>query len=113
MMFSPTEIARVVHEANREVQRALGEEVNPSWDDLDDDSMKVGLVHAVEAAQRGVTPEESHDAWMRYRIEHGWTYGAVKSLSSKVSPNLVPYADLPAKQRAKDALLIAIVGALS
>lgn len=34
----------------------------------------------------------------------GWVFATVKDFAAKTSPNLVPYAELPEAQRAKDAL---------
>lgn len=110
--FLTVVVARAIHAANREVQRALAEEVNPPWEDLPVE-MRDSLCDAVVAARAGTTPEASHNAWMERRLADGWQLGFPKSLEGKISPNLVSYENLPPEQRAKDALVLAIVGALS
>lgn len=43
----------------------------------------------------------------------GWRYGAVKNAEAKTHPLMVPYAELPAAERRKDALIQTIVDALA
>lgn len=111
-MFEPEEVARVCHEANRELQSVLGEEMNDAWDDLDQE-MKDSAIDGVRNARAGATPEESHENWLRFKEGQGWTYGEVKDFEAKTHPCFVPYADLPEEQKVKDHLFTAIVKALS
>lgn len=111
--FPPHIIASVVHEANRQVQLVLGEPVSPPWGDAPD-WMRESTLAGVNGALAGATPEESHQSWMRDRIERGWVYGPVKNEKADppTHPCLVEYRALPDVQRAKDRLLIAITEAL-
>lgn len=111
-MFSTSEIAQAVHEAVRVIQKAVGEEVAPHWEDAPE-WMRVSTTLGVIAAARGTTPEASHEAWMRQRLAEGWVLGYVKNIEAKISPNLVPYAELDDAQKAKDHVLIAIVEAMT
>lgn len=111
-MFSIAEIAQAVHEAVRVIQSAVDEQVAPHWEDAPGwmrESTELGVI----AAARGTTPEASHEAWMRQRLADGWVLGPVKDIEHKVSPNLVPYAELDDAQKAKDHVLIAIVEAMT
>lgn len=109
------QIARVVHEANRAVQIEQGDPtipVSPHWDDLDTET-RASATEGVQGVLNGNTPEQSHESWTKFKVDHGWTLGPVKDEAKKEHPLLVPYADLPPAQQVKDALFVAIVNALS
>ena len=59
-----------------------------------------------------ITPEGLHESWSRTKIADGWVYGSIKDPVAKTHPCLVPYAELPAVQRVKDALFQAVVRGL-
>lgn len=106
------EIARVCHEANRAMRCVLGESDDGGWDEVSEET-RASAVDGVLAVQNGATPEESHKNWCKFKSEHGWTYGPVKSEDLKEHPCLVPYDKLPEEQRVKDHLFVAVVNALS
>lgn len=106
------DIARVCHEANRELQRILGEPMNPPWDETPE-NIQASAIDGVKNAQGGATPEESHENWLRFKRDDGWTYGAEKDFDKKTHPCFVPYHQLPDEQKQKDELFISIVRALS
>jgi hypothetical protein len=85
--------------------------VSRPWD-LTDIETRASAIDGVENALAGATPQESHENWVRFKTDHGWTYGPVKDEVMKQHPLLVPYANLPDSQRVKDALFTAIVRAL-
>lgn len=117
MLLDAKKIAQVCHEANRALQTVQPDPSNPisqPWD------MAKGEIR--ESAIQGVqgvldnpeqTPEQSHQQWMTFKESYGWKYGPVKDEDKKEHPCLVPYADLPAKEKVKDELFQAIVKALS
>lgn len=47
-----------------------------------------------------------HESWMRDKLAAGWVYGPEKrpDATPPTHPCLVPYAELPEAQRAKDAI---------
>lgn len=51
-----------------------------------------------------ITPEENHENWMRYKLEHGWVYGEKKSEKYKTHPDLVPFDELPEVEQRKDEM---------
>lgn len=110
-----TQIARVVHEANRALQVEQADPsipVSPSWDDLDEETRR-SAVEGVQGVLNGNTPEQSHASWVKFKEDHGWTLGDVKDEDAKTHPLLVPYDMLPASAKVKDDLFCAIVNALA
>lgn len=102
--------ARAAHEANRAYCIAIGDTSQSSWDDAPEwqkDSVCKGVVGALA----GNTPEQSHESWLAEKVRTGWVYGAVKDPDAKTHPCMVPYAELPPEQRAKDALYLTVVRA--
>ena len=107
-----TEIARVAHEINRAYCHALGDNSQPSWEDAPQwqkDSALLG-VELHTSGDHG--PEASHESWSAQKLADGWKYGPVKDPEAKEHPCLVPFADLPREQQAKDFLFRAVVHSL-
>jgi hypothetical protein len=103
------QIAHVVHEAQRALQRITGDPaVSPTWYEAPA-SQRDSCINGVRLALGGATPEELHAEWVRWRRDHGWRYGAVKDEWGKTHPSLVAYEQLPEDQRVKDQLFLAIV----
>ncbi|MCD7884675.1 MAG: Ryanodine receptor Ryr [Lachnospiraceae bacterium] len=46
--------------------------------------------------------ENVHDVWAVGRIKEGWTYGEVKDVEKKTTPQLVPYGELPESEKEFD-----------
>jgi hypothetical protein len=105
------QIARVCHEANRGWCDATGDYSQMTWDNAES-WQRDSAVEGVAVALAGATPEQQHEAWCQAKSRDGWIYGDVKDAEAKTHPCLVPYADLPPEQRAKDALFTVIVNTL-
>jgi len=106
------EIARVCHEANRVLQVLDGDPTpSPAWDQAEPWQCD-SAVDGVRKALAGAGPEELHEQWCAFKRADGWVHGPVKDSVARTHPCLVPYAELPAEQRQKDALFAAIVQAL-
>ena len=102
--------AILAHEANRGYCEALGDTSQMHWEDTPEpiqNSAKDGVRQII--ADPNTTPEQSHDNWCKTKVADGWVHGEVKDLDKKTHPCLVPYAELPAAQRAKDAIFGAVV----
>lgn len=113
-LLEPAEIARVAHDVNRAYRCALGEDAGPTWDEAPEwerESVLAGVMFHLSKPWKG--PESSHEAWMAHQIAKGWQYGPTKDAEAKTHPCLVPFAELPVEQQAKDFLFRAIVHALS
>lgn len=48
----------------------------------------------------------SHENWMKFKKDDGWTYGKYKDPKKKTHPLLVPYDELPFDQQVKDAIFV-------
>jgi hypothetical protein len=113
MDFTADQIAHVVHEANRVLQRITGDAVlSRSWWEAPQ-VQREGLVHGVQKALEGATPEELHEEWVRYRAARGWKYGRLKDEHARTHPCMVPFDQLPPEQQMKDRLFHAIVHTLA
>lgn len=105
-------IARVCHEANRALCLAFGDASQPTWDEAPEwqkDSAKKGVQFHLDNPNAG--PEASHTAWMADKEAAGWTWGEKKEPEAKKHPCMVPFANLPKEQQAKDHIFRAIVHA--
>ncbi|WBS00236.1 RyR domain-containing protein [Pseudoduganella sp. SL102] len=105
-------IARVAHEVNRAYCQALGDSSQPAWEDAPE-WQRVSARMGVDLHLSGdFGPEASHIAWMRQKIDEGWTYGPEKNPELKQHHCLVPFDQLPREQQAKDYLFRGVVHAL-
>lgn len=107
-------IARACHEVNRAYCAAIGDNSQPAWDDAPQwqkDSAIAGVKAVI--ANPGGKPEDSHANWLAHKLADGWTYGPVKDPATKQHPCMVAYDQLPAEQRVKDHLFIAVVRTLN
>jgi hypothetical protein len=104
------QIAAIVHEANRSYCIAIGDNSQPYWESAPE-WQKISAVKGVEGILNGTItkPEQSHEGWLAEKKATGWKYGAVKNPDTKEHPCYVPYGELPAEQRVKDAIFFAIV----
>ena len=106
-------IAKVCHEANRAYCIALQDYSQKPWDEASVEqrnSCMDGVRMHIE--NPGATASASHTNWMRRKLDEGWTLGPDKSEELKTHPCLVPFAELPVEQQAKDFIFKAIVHAM-
>ena len=104
--------AAAAHEANRAYCKAMGDHSQPPWD-LAPEWQKTSARNGVLGVFGGNTPEQSHESWLAEKQATGWKFGPIKDPEKREHPCMVPYADLPPAQRAKDHIFVAVVGALS
>jgi hypothetical protein len=107
------EIARLCHATNRALQIITGDPApSPEWDAAPS-WQRLSAIEGVRHAVAGQSPEQLHESWCAAKVADGWRFGAVKDADAKTHPCLVAYADLPAEQKAKDAVFHVIVTALT
>jgi hypothetical protein len=107
-------IARICHEVNMAYCEALGDYSQVPWEQAPD-WQKESAIKGVELhmANPNLGVSASHDAWLKEKRDTGWTYGPLKDPVKKEHPCFVPYADLPAEQKAKDFLFRGVVHAVT
>lgn len=110
-LFSVDQIAQVCYEANRALCAVTGSSMPPEWGKASCEAVE-SAVHGVIEVFNGATEETLHRSWMREMFNRGWVYGPNKDALKRTHPSLMPYAQLPAAERAKDVLFLAIVEAL-
>lgn len=100
-------VARVCHEANRSYCESIGDHSQPAWADAPDwqkKSVMAGVENVFDNPDS--SPEQSHDMWMKMKLDDGWKWGPEKDPERKEHPCIMPYSELPDKQRAKDDLFL-------
>lgn len=100
--------AEAAHEANRIFCTSIGDTSQVPWNQAPEWQQK-SAIEGVRVALGGATPEQQHEAWCADKRHDGWVLGPAKDPAKKEHPCLVPYADLPPEQKAKDALYLAVV----
>lgn len=108
------EIAQVVHEAMRAFKISLGQDAPEDWQHCPQ-WMRDSSVAAVQYRKDNPDAPHSaqHDQWMDDKLAHGWTFGEVRDDDAKKHPLLIPYEQLPVIERRKDALVSAVIRALT
>lgn len=104
--------ARAAHEVNRAYCFAIGDDSQVPWESAPE-WQRTSARNGVAGALQGNTPEQSHVSWLAEKRATGWQYGPEKDVEAKRHPCMVPYADLPPSQRAKDGLFVTTVRAVS
>ncbi len=107
------DIAKICHEVNRAYCKSLGDDSQPIWDlapEWQKRSAVNGVAFHLENPQS--TPQSSHESWLAEKSKDGWKFGLKKDAEKKEHPCFVPYLQLPAEQRAKDFIFLAIVRSL-
>ena len=105
--------AEVCHEVNKAYCELIGDDSQVSWEEAPQwqkDSAYNGVVYHAENPDS--RPSDSHENWMKEKIENGWVYGEVKDPENKTHPCIVEYDELPPEQKTKDYLFLSIVRAL-
>lgn len=103
-------IAKLCHQVNRQFcAGVMNDFSHRTWDDAPGwqrQSVYSGVVHYLE--NPGLSAEQSHQAWLDYKVADGWSFGNTKDVVAKTHPNIVPFAQLHVHERAKDAIFTAI-----
>lgn len=100
--------ARAAHEMNRLYCEANDDLTQPVWESAPDWQRK-SAIEGVKGVVKGNTPEQSHTSWLKVKLDDGWKFGETKNADKKEHPCMVPYAELPPAQQAKDKLFVRTV----
>lgn len=108
-----TQLAKIVHEANRLLCEAIGDNSQKPWGSAEEWQKKAAVEGiAFSLANPEATGEASHNSWKAAKIADGWVYGEVKDAALKTHPCIIDYSKLPEEQKAKDYLFHGVVTAL-
>lgn len=103
------EIAKICHEMNRAYCLSIGDASQPTWEEAPH-WQRDSAIKGVQFHLSGeTTPAQSHESWLKEKLNTGWKYGPVKDPEKKEHPCMVPYDQLPREQRTKDYLFKAVV----
>lgn len=103
-----TAAAQAAHEVNRVYCLSHGDTSQPHWEDAPE-WQKTSAINGVQGVLAGNTPEQSHESWLKEKLENGWVYGSVKDPEKKTHPCIVAYAALPLYQQNKDHIYVRTV----
>lgn len=107
---TPEKIAKICHSVNTAYCKTIGEPELPNWENLSEEFKQSSISGVIFKLQNpNSTLENQHEEWMKTKIADGWIYGTEKDMDKKTHPCLVPYDQLPQKQKIKDYLFQAIV----
>jgi hypothetical protein len=107
-------IARAAHAALSGWRAATGQTPPPAWDEAEP-WMRESTIASVRwrIANPSAPASAEHERWMKEKRDAGWTHGPVRDDAAKIHPMLVEYEQLSEDERRKDALIIAVIDALS
>lgn len=66
------------------------------------DEFASGRAELNPAAVVDAIAENAHEVWARQRMDAGWTYGEVRDNDAKKHPMLIPYSEVPEKEKEYD-----------
>jgi hypothetical protein len=112
MRYNDEQIAEIIHETNRAVQKIQGDPLPSQPWDREPEELRQGVIANVALARAGASAAALHEAWLRQKKADGWTLGP-KDNERKTHPCMVPYDQLPQGQRDKNRLFVGIVRELT
>jgi hypothetical protein len=108
------DIAKACHNANKMYCELIGDNSQKDWDETPKNIQKSaisGVEHHLK--NPNLTPEQSHEAWCRYKEKEGWQWGPQKDIKAKLHPSLLAYNKLPITERVKDMIFKSVVTAMA
>jgi len=107
-------IAKVAHEANRAYCESLGDASQLPWEQAPD-WQKQSAINGVKfhLPNPNSQPSDSHESWLKEKVEAGWVYGETKDPDKKTHPCMVAFEKLPLEQQKKDHLFLGVVRSLA
>ena len=104
------EIARICHQVNKSFCESIGDNSQLDWE-KSPEWQKQSAINGVNfhLENKNIKPSDSHESWLKEKIENGWIYGKVKDTEKKTHPCCIPYEQLPTEQKSKDYIFEAIV----
>lgn len=106
MALTDTQIACIVHAAQREYCRIIGEGDGVDWDALTTEQQN-SIITTVTALRTSTAPPtaELHEVWRAQMAAQGWAVAGTYNLEAKLSPAMVDYANLSLEHKRKYQVL--------
>lgn len=104
-------LARLAHAMVRDLQIQNGEtDILTDWDSATEEQKQSTRDAVIFAHQNGPSCHiESHERWMREKLDNGWEYAQVTDKPNKKHSCLVPFSELSIGQQLKDAVFPTLV----
>ena len=102
-------IAEICHLVNKAYCDAIGDTSQIKWDDAPDWQKQSAINSVKFHLENDVTPEQSHENWLKEKEADGWEYDDVKDAVKKTHPCMVLYHELPEEQQMKDKLFKSVI----
>lgn len=103
-------IAKACHEINRAYCASIGDHSHLPWESTPENikaSARNGVLNIF--INPSMQPGDTHQSWLEFKRQDGWTYGPEKDLEKKTHPCMVPYDELSQVDKTKDYLFLATV----
>lgn len=98
-------IARACHQVNKAYCMGIGDDSQLPWEEAPEWQRKSAINGVIfHLDNPDVTPEQSHESWMKEKAEEGWKFAETKNVEEKEHPCFLPYAELPKEHKVKDFL---------
>lgn len=109
-----SKLPKMCHEINRTICKVYGDDSQKSWEDAPEWQVKATYNLILEIGQcliNGKPPssKETHEKWVEDKLRDGWKYGIEKNADMKTHPLLVPFEELPFKERLKDTMIKMVI----
>lgn len=108
-MLRDEQIAALAHAVNKAYCESIGDNSQLSWGEAPKWQRDSAIAGVTSHMESDLTPEQSHELWLTHKERDGWKYGPVKDAEKKEHPCFIPYCQLPAEQKTKDYLFLAVV----
>lgn len=103
------QIAKICHNVNKAYCESQNDFSQHTWEDAPEWQKSSAINGVKYHLENDVTPEMSHESWLKQKLDEGWVYGKVKDAEAKTHPCIMRYEELPKYQRTKDSLFKAVV----
>lgn len=99
------QIAKTCHIVHTTFSQAIGHGTQPSFDEVSE-AHKNTIISSIEKILSGeiTSPMQSHDNFVKEKLEAGWKHSDEYSIENKTNPRLVPFSELPNSNRIKEEL---------
>ena len=108
-MITVDAVARIVHNAQRDLGLWLDDPYPPAPYDALPGELRLGAQSLVRLIMQGYSADYVQDMWIIAMTEKGWSYAEAKDPNVKTHPCMVSFKDLPGWEKRKVRLAFDIV----